>query len=98
MGEKRFDKWNEIKKKVHFIANKLDYHEREIWWYAAGENIGIEINGKGDDFARPVFLSQSRIMSANRLYRKIGRLPVVDYNKVCNKLRILIFKNNTPNS
>jgi mRNA interferase MazF len=56
MEEKRFDDWNEIKKEIHAGGRKLLFREREIWWYAAGENIGREINGKGENFSRPILV------------------------------------------
>lgn len=28
----------------------------KIWWCAIGENVGAEINGKGESFARPVLI------------------------------------------
>jgi len=31
-------------------------HTREIWWCNLGANIGYEIDGKGDYFARPVLI------------------------------------------
>ena len=32
------------------------FKEGEIWWCHLGENVGIEANGKGDKFTRPVFV------------------------------------------
>ena len=32
------------------------FREREVWWYAAGENLGSEINGKGLKFSRPILI------------------------------------------
>ena len=29
---------------------------REIWWCNLGKNIGYEMNGKGDNFRRPVLI------------------------------------------
>ena len=54
--EKHFDKWNELKKKIHAKEVLPIYHEREIWWISIGENIASEINGKGEDFLRPVLV------------------------------------------
>ena len=34
-----------------------DYvHEREVWWCALGVNIGVEADGKHDNFERPVLV------------------------------------------
>lgn len=56
IDNKHFDEWNEKKKEAHYINKPPIYHEREIWWLMIGENIRAEINGKGDDFLRPVLV------------------------------------------
>ncbi len=53
---KDFDAWNEIKKKVDKTDINFFYKQQEIWWCRNGINVGIESNGKGDDFARPVLV------------------------------------------
>jgi mRNA interferase MazF len=56
--EKDFDNWNTKKKNLNTveIENLLNFHEREIWWCALGINIGVEMDGKNDDFERPVLI------------------------------------------
>ena len=51
-----FDFWNSQKKKINSIRNKFRFFEREIWLVSLGQNIGVEINGKKDDFLRPVLI------------------------------------------
>ena len=60
---KRFLEWIGLKEKIH-NNNSVSplFNEGEIWWCALGENIGIEINGKGKPFSRPIFI-----------YRKLSR-------------------------
>ena len=56
---KDFDGWNERKKKVENrdIDNpKIMFHDREVWWCSVGVNIGIEQDGKGRNFERPVLI------------------------------------------
>lgn len=53
---KRFDEWNEIKKKTDQYHKKLFFKERDIFFTKLGENIGYEQNGKGDKFQRPVVI------------------------------------------
>jgi mRNA interferase MazF len=54
--EKDFDRWNK-KKKVLNKADFIDYvHEREVWWCALGVNVGVEADGKHDNFERPVLV------------------------------------------
>jgi len=51
-----FDRWNEIKKEIDKKEKLPHFHEREIWFISVGENIGIEQNGKGEKFLRPVLI------------------------------------------
>lgn len=54
--ENLFDTWNKIKKKIQG-GKKVEYfRERQIWWCSVGQNIGCETYGKGNTFARPVFI------------------------------------------
>lgn len=125
-----FDQWNELKKKIQHNEKLLPFREREIWWYAAGENLGSEINGKGKRFSRPilivrkygnatffgvplstrklsgfwyanvtvkginrcVLLSQASSLSALRLYEKIDRIPVNEFNEINSRLSQLLLK------
>ena len=45
-----------VKEKMHFVGSLPRIKEGEIWWYAAGENVGVEINGKNDTFSRPILI------------------------------------------
>ena len=54
---KRFLEWIGLKEKLHTADNKPPlFKEGEIWWCAIGENVGIEVNGKGKPFSRPVYI------------------------------------------
>jgi len=54
---KRFFEWIKLKERLHFKEHKPPlFKEGEIWWCAIGENVGIEVNGKGEAFSRPVFV------------------------------------------
>ncbi len=56
--EKDFDKWNEIKKKIHQEENIPDRFpkEGEVWMSNLGKNIGFEQNGGGENFSRPILI------------------------------------------
>jgi mRNA interferase MazF len=56
--QKDFDKWNIEKKLVNEKAINLDlfFHTREIWWCSSGLNIGVEVDGKNENFERPVLI------------------------------------------
>ncbi len=55
---KYFDSWNFQKKSVNEreIADDFYYHEREVWWASVGVNIGAEIDGKNENFERPILI------------------------------------------
>jgi len=56
MFEKDFDNWNDLKKRLHGRASFQVAHAREVWWCALGTNVGSEIDGKHDNFERPVLV------------------------------------------
>lgn len=58
MYQKRFDEWNVHKKIIQRFEHDEDFyfHEREIWWCSLGTNIGIETDGKHEQFERPVLV------------------------------------------
>lgn len=52
----KFDDWISVKKQLHSASRAPYIHEGEIWWCGCGQNVGIEINGKGQRFARPILI------------------------------------------
>ena len=54
--EKDFDRWNEKKKEVNAGAFSHYVHEREVWWCTLGANVGVEADGKHENFERPVLV------------------------------------------
>lgn len=54
--QKDFDKWNNLKKIFEKEERKFFAHPREIWWCSIGVNLGAEIDGKNDNFERPVLV------------------------------------------
>lgn len=54
---KRFRAWHKTKYKLHFNPNlPAGYKERDIWWVCLGHNVGVEEDGKGEMFNRPVLV------------------------------------------
>lgn len=130
MTEKYFDEWSEKKKELQLSNNAPLFRERDIWWYAAGENLGSEINGKGEKFSRPilivrkygkttffgaplstkdltgfwysdirvngvnrcVLLSQASSFSSLRLYKRIDRVSVEEFDRIRIELGRLLLK------
>jgi len=54
--EKDFNKWNEKKKEFYLSGENKFYRPRDIWWCSMGINIGVESDGKGGDYGRPVLI------------------------------------------
>jgi len=53
---KNFDDWNKEKKLVNASKKEVFAHPREVWWCSLGINIGSELDGKNDNFERPVII------------------------------------------
>lgn len=54
---KRFRLWAKLKRKINDSTSvPMGYKERDIWWVAIGHNVGVEEDGKGDYFNRPVLI------------------------------------------
>lgn len=117
---KDFDKWNGEKKRIHHLTPRHFVHPREIWWCALGLNVGAEVDGKNENFERPMLaihvynrdtflalpitsleksdrfhcpvnakigtvwvkLTQARVLSTNRVLRKLDLLSETEFQKV----------------
>ena len=53
---KDFDAWNKTKKQVDADVREVFGYPREVWWCSLGVNIGSEIDGKNENFERPVII------------------------------------------
>ena len=55
---KEFDQWNEKKKLTEnrIFGKKFYVYAREVWWCSVGVNIGSEIDGKNENFERPILV------------------------------------------
>ncbi|HAO64397.1 TPA: hypothetical protein DCQ44_00245 [Candidatus Taylorbacteria bacterium] len=74
---KRFLEWIGLKEKLHTRNYQPPlFKEGEVWWCAVGENIGVEINGKSNNFTRPVL-----VFKKYDKYSFLG-LPLSTKNKV----------------
>lgn len=51
-----FDNWNDEKKRISNLKYFHHFREGEVWLVSIGVNIGFEINGKGENYARPVLI------------------------------------------
>ena len=85
--QKDFDSWNRLKKVTDSKEDNIDVHEREIWWVTLGLNIGVEINGKSQEFERPVLV----IKKFNR--QMVWVLPTTSQTKDSKFHEKFIFEN-----
>jgi len=54
---KRFLEWFGLKERIHQSDHQPPFFkEGEIWWCLVGENVGTEVNGKGEKFSRPILI------------------------------------------
>ena len=56
MHKKDFQSWCDLKVEINNEVNRPNILVREIRWCSIGHNIGSEIDGKGELFARPVLI------------------------------------------
>ena len=54
--KKDYKKWHPQKIKVNQKAERVFFHEREIWFCHLGENVGFEQDGRGEEFLRPALI------------------------------------------
>jgi len=53
---KAFDEWNSAKKLADASDRQVFGYPREVWWCFLGVNIGAEIDGKNENFERPIII------------------------------------------
>ena len=53
---KDFDGWNISKKLTDSSGRQVFGYPREVWWCSLGVNVGAEIDGKNENFERPVII------------------------------------------
>jgi mRNA interferase MazF len=78
MGDilKKFLEWMSQKERLDSTNHTPPlFKEGEVWWGHTGENVGIEMNGKGGQFTRPLY-----ILKKYDRYSFLG-LPLTTKNK-----------------
>ena len=53
---KDFDRWNEKKKETEYNTKNILPKIKEVWWLSIGLNVGVEEDGKNNNFERPVLV------------------------------------------
>lgn len=53
---KEHDKWNQLKIILDSLPMYIPCRDGEIWSVSFGTNVGIEIDGKGENFERPALI------------------------------------------
>ncbi len=54
--EKDFDIWNDNKKKISLLKERVYFRKGDIWFASIGKNIGDEEDGKNLNFERPILI------------------------------------------
>lgn len=54
--DRNYRDWFFVKDDTQRHKNMPCFKEGQIWWCRVGENVGVEINGKGKMFVRPVVI------------------------------------------
>ena len=75
--ENIFDVWNNCKKNTE-TNGRPNIKEGEIWWCRIGKNIGVEQDGKNENFRRPVLVVKKY---SNEI---VFVVPLSSQNKVSN--------------
>ncbi len=53
---KNFDEWNSIKREIDLMGKRPPVLKGSIYWCSVVTNVGVEYDGKGTEFARPVLV------------------------------------------
>ena len=56
MKLKDYSKWHKSKTYLHNSKLRPNFHEREVWFCALGNNVGYEQDGAGPGYLRPVVI------------------------------------------
>ena len=76
-SERNYEDWMIVKDDIQYNKHLHNFKEWEIWWCSIGENVGVEINGKGSHFMRPVVIYKK----FNRLFFTAIPLTTKDHTK-----------------
>lgn len=49
----KFIEWTKLKIRLHFNERSIYFKDGQIWWMNFGYNVGVEINGKNNNYERP---------------------------------------------
>jgi len=102
--QKDFDEWNLKKKLTERTIKEINFYEREVWWYIAGLNIGVEVDGKHEFFLRPcvvvrkfnkdmlLIVPSTTQDKTNKYYYKIGGKTDKTYNICLSQVRTISSK------
>ncbi|MEI6042537.1 MAG: type II toxin-antitoxin system PemK/MazF family toxin [bacterium] len=80
-----FNKWNNLKIRIHKSERFLYPKAREIWWVNLGQNIGVEVSGKNHGFERPVVVI--------KIFNKYGALVAPTTSKMKDDKNFVYFLN-----
>lgn len=84
-----------MKENIHNSEDNIPnyFHERDIWWYRLGVNIGFEQDGKGSDSSRPVLIIKKftrHVAWIIPLTDKIGAINHIEFAHIKKTIRDLL--------
>lgn len=82
---KIFVSWTKLKVKVHLSEKEVYPKIREIWWVSLGQNVGVEVNGKNENFERLVVII--------KVFNNLGVLAAPISSKIKNNSYFVKFIN-----
>jgi mRNA interferase MazF len=76
---KDYNEWKEKKAELNsYVGTPPQVRAGDIWWASVGDNIGSEINGKGELFSRPFLILK---VTGNGFYFGIPLSTRIKFNK-----------------
>lgn len=56
MHQKDYSDWHRVKSVLNNSKERVNFHDREIWFATLGSNVGSEQDGRGKKYLRPVVI------------------------------------------
>jgi len=84
---KNFVSWTKFKVIIHLSKKEVYPKIKEVWWVSLGQNVGVEINGKNENFERPVLVL--------KVFNRLGVLIVPISSTIKEDQYCIQFKNPT---
>jgi len=92
----RILEWNVVHARIEINTNSQFPQRGQIWWANLGQNIGVEMNGKNNNFERPVLviknLNADSVFVAPITSTISDRNHLIKFDLNTNKMSVNIFQ------